>query len=88
MTDDVGPRSTQTMEALAKLKPIFDRRDGTVTVGNACQVTDGAVALLMTDEHHARAEGMEVLGYVRSYALSVLSGAVLVVVALLAVNLT
>jgi len=68
VTDDVGPRATQTMEALAKLKPIFDRRDGTVTVGNACQVTDGAVALLMTDEPHARAEGMEVLGYVRSYA--------------------
>ena len=68
VTDDVGPRANQTMEALAKLKPIFDRRDGTVTVGNACQVTDGAVALLMTDEPHARAEGMEVLGYVRSYA--------------------
>jgi acetyl-CoA C-acetyltransferase/acetyl-CoA acyltransferase len=68
VTEDVGPRAGQTMEALAKLKPIFDRRDGTVTVGNACQVTDGAVALLMTDEDHARAQGMEVLGYVRSYA--------------------
>ena len=44
VTDDVGPRANQTMEALAKLKPIFDRRDGTVTVGNSCQVTDGAVA--------------------------------------------
>jgi acetyl-CoA C-acetyltransferase/acetyl-CoA acyltransferase len=68
VTEDVGPRAGQTMEALAKLKPIFDRRDGTVTVGNACQVTDGAVALLMTDEHHAAAEGLEVMGYVRSYA--------------------
>ena len=68
VAEDVGPRAQQTMEALAKLKPIFDRRDGTVTVGNACQVTDGAVALLMTDEEHAAAEGMEVLGYVRSYA--------------------
>ena len=68
VVDDVGPRAGQTMEALGKLKPIFDRRDGTVTVGNACQVTDGAVALLMTDEEQAHAEGMEVLGYVRSYA--------------------
>ena len=67
-TEDIGPRANQTMEALTKLKPIFDRRDGTVTVGNACQVTDGAVALLMTDEHYARAEGIEVMGYVRSYA--------------------
>jgi acetyl-CoA acetyltransferase family protein len=68
VTEDVGPRAGQTMEALAKLKPIFDRRDGTVTVGNACQITDGAVALLMTDEDTAKAEGMEPLGYVRSYA--------------------
>jgi acetyl-CoA acetyltransferase family protein len=68
VVEDVGPRAGQTMEALAKLKPIFDRRDGTVTVGNACQITDGAVALLMTDEEHAASEGMEVLGYVKSYA--------------------
>jgi acetyl-CoA acetyltransferase family protein len=68
VVEDVGPRAGQTMEALAKLKPIFDRRDGSVTVGNACQITDGAVALLMTDEEHAKSEGMEVLGYVKSYA--------------------
>jgi acetyl-CoA acetyltransferase family protein len=68
VTEDVGPRAGQTMEALGKLKPIFDRRDGTVTVGNACQVTDGAVALLVTDPEQAEADGMEVLGYVSHYA--------------------
>ena len=68
VTEDVGPRAGQTMEALGKLKPIFDRRDGTVTVGNACQVTDGAVALLLTDEDAARADGTQVLGYVSHYA--------------------
>jgi acetyl-CoA acetyltransferase family protein len=68
VTEDVGPRNGQTIEALAKLKPIFDRRDGTVTVGNACQITDGAVALVMTDAEHAKAESLEVLGYVRAYA--------------------
>src|SRR5687767_11156525 len=68
VTEDVGPRAGQTMEALGKLKPIFDRRDGTVTVGNACQITDGAVALLVADAEAARAEGMEVLGYVSAYA--------------------
>ena len=47
VADDVGPRENQTIEALAKLKPYFDRRNGTVTVGNSCQVTDGAVALLI-----------------------------------------
>src|SRR5258706_6883439 len=68
VTEDVGPRANQTLEALAKLKPIFDRKDGTVTVGNACQVTDGAAALLLTDPDYASAEGHEVLGYVKSYA--------------------
>ena len=66
--EDVGPRNGQTLEALAKLKPIFDRRDGTVTVGNACQITDGAVALVMTDAAYAKSESLEVLGYVRAYA--------------------
>ncbi|HSU65282.1 MAG TPA: acetyl-CoA C-acyltransferase [Tepidisphaeraceae bacterium] len=68
VTADTGPRANQTMEALAKLKPIFDRRDGTVTVGNSCQVTDGAVALLLADPNFARSEGMDVLGYVRGYS--------------------
>jgi acetyl-CoA C-acetyltransferase len=68
VTQDVGPRANQTMEALGALKPIFDRRDGTVTVGNSCQVTDGAAAMLITDAQYAKAEGLPVLGYVRAYA--------------------
>src|SRR5205085_5918075 len=68
VTADVGPRANQTMEALGALKPIFDRRDGTVTVGNSCQVTDGAAAVLVMDEQTARSEGLEPLGYVRAYA--------------------
>jgi acetyl-CoA C-acetyltransferase/acetyl-CoA acyltransferase len=67
LAEDNGPRANQTIDALAKLKPIFDRRDGSVTVGNSCQVSDGAVALLVADEEYARSEGMEVLGYVRAY---------------------
>src|SRR5262249_28434706 len=51
--DDVGPRDNQTLEALGKLAPYFDRKNGTVTVGNACQVTDGAVALLIGDQRTA-----------------------------------
>jgi acetyl-CoA acetyltransferase family protein len=68
VTRDNGPRAGQTMEALAKLRPIFDRRDGSVTVGNACQVTDGAATVLVASEDVARAEGMKPLGYVRAYA--------------------
>jgi acetyl-CoA acetyltransferase family protein len=68
VTADNGPRPNQTIEALAKLKPIFDRRDGSVTVGNSCQITDGAVAMLLADPEFAKAEGLDVLGYVRGYA--------------------
>ncbi len=68
VTQDVGPRAEQTMEALAKLRPIFDKRDGTVTVGNSCQVTDGAAMMLVTDAATAKAEGLEVMGYVHAYA--------------------
>lgn len=47
---DVGPRDKMTMESLAKLKPYFEKETGTVTVGNACPITDGASAFLMASE--------------------------------------
>jgi acetyl-CoA acetyltransferase family protein len=65
---DVGPRENQTLEALGKLKPFFDRRWGTVTVGNSCQVTDGAVALLLMTEERAKALGLPRMGRLRGYA--------------------
>jgi acetyl-CoA acetyltransferase family protein len=71
--DDVGPRENQTLEALARLKPYFDRRNGTVTVGNACQVTDGAVALLVGDDETAARWPVPALGRVRSFAFAGLS---------------
>ena len=65
---DNGPRESQTIEALAKLKPYFDRRSGTVTVGNSSQVTDGAAALLITGEQKARELDLKPLGFVKAYA--------------------
>jgi acetyl-CoA C-acetyltransferase/acetyl-CoA acyltransferase len=70
LRDDVGPREGQTLEALAKLKPYFDRKNGTVTVGNACQVTDGAVALLVGDDATAQRWPMPPLGRIRSFAFA------------------
>ncbi len=46
LTNDVGPRDNSTVEGLAKMKPYFDKKSGTVTVGNACPITDGGSALL------------------------------------------
>src|SRR6185312_7340717 len=65
---DNGPRAQQSMEALAKLKPVFDRRTGTVTAGNASQITDGAVALLVMSEEKASLLGLRPLGVLTGYA--------------------
>lgn len=65
---DNGPRENQSSEALAKLKPVFDRRTGTVTAGNASQVTDGAVALLVMSEERAERLGFKPLGTLAGYA--------------------
>jgi acetyl-CoA acetyltransferase family protein len=66
--DDNGVREGQTIEALAKLKPVFDRRSGTVTAGNSSQITDGACALLIMEEDKAKALGYEILGTVLDYS--------------------
>ena len=69
ITEDNGPRSDTTPEALAKLKPVFDRRYGTVTAGNASQISDGAVALLvMTEEKAAELGFQQPLGRLAEYA--------------------
>lgn len=46
LSEDVGPRGNSTVEGLGKMKPYFDKKSGTVTVGNACPITDGGSALL------------------------------------------
>jgi len=72
---DVGPREGQTAEALARLRPVFDRRGGTVTAGNASPITDGAAILVLASE-----EGMKrahlpdgPLGAIRATAVKALS---------------
>jgi len=66
--NDNGVRENISMEDLAKLKPYFDRYSGTVTVGNSCQITDGAAALLVMKEEKARESGFMPLGFIRAYA--------------------
>jgi len=65
---DNGIRADTTLEQLAKLRPAFDRRYGTVTAGNASPLTDGASAVLLMSEEKARALGYEPLAYIRSHA--------------------
>ena len=65
---DDSIRDEQTLEALAKLKPYFEKPDGRVTVGNSCGVTDGACALLVATDRRARALGIEPLAEVEGFA--------------------
>ncbi|MBI3602729.1 MAG: thiolase family protein [Candidatus Omnitrophica bacterium] len=70
IVDDNGPREGQTYDALAKLKPFFERETGTVTAGNSSQITDGAVALLVICESRARELGFKPLGFIRAFAFA------------------
>ena len=65
---DNGVRSNQTLEALAKLRPVFEPETGTVTAGNSSQITDGAVALLVGTASIARELNLEPLGIIRDFA--------------------
>jgi acetyl-CoA acyltransferase len=68
-TDNIV-RADTSLEALSALKPVFDRKYGTVTAGNASPLTDGAAALLVMSEERAKALGYEPLGYLRSHAFA------------------
>lgn len=68
VTEDNGIRPDSSLEKLAKLTPMFDRRNGTVTAGNSSQITDGAVALLVCSEAMAEKLGVTPLGRLVSHA--------------------
>ena len=65
---DDGIREGQTLEKLAKLRPFFDRKNGTVTAGNASQITDAAAGVILMSESEAKKRALEPLGYLRDYA--------------------
>lgn len=73
VSEDNGVRSDTTLEKLGQLKPVFDRKYGTITAGNASPLTDGASAVLLMSEEKAQALGLQPLGYIRSYAYGALA---------------
>jgi acetyl-CoA acyltransferase len=70
VTQDNGVRTDTSLEQMAKLKPVFDRRYGSVTAANSSPLTDGASAVLLASDEAARALGYEPLAYIRSYAVA------------------
>jgi acetyl-CoA acyltransferase len=67
---DNNIRHDSTLEGYAKLRPAFDRKFGTVTAANSTPLTDGGAAVLMMREGRAKELGLDIMGYIRSYAFS------------------
>lgn len=67
VSEDIGPRGEQSMEALAKLKPLVDKLTGTITAGNACPITDGAAMMLLMSREKAESLGYKALARIRGY---------------------
>jgi acetyl-CoA acyltransferase len=70
LQQDNNIRFDSTLEGYAKLRPVFDKKHGTVTAANATPLTDGASAVLLMREDKAKALGYTPLGYIRSYAFA------------------
>ena len=72
MTQDNGIRADSSIEQLRALKPVFDRKNGSVTAGNASPLTDGGSAVLLMSEDRAKSLGYTPLAYIRSYSYAAL----------------
>jgi len=68
--EDFGPRKNQTMDALEKLKPFFDKKFGTVTAGNSSPITDGAASALIMSADKAKSLGFKHLGTIKAVAFA------------------
>ena len=68
VSEDNIVRKDSQLDAYAKLKPVFDKKYGSITAGNSSPLTDGAAALVVMAEENARALGMRPLGFVKEYA--------------------
>ena len=72
LTSDNGIREDTSYEQLAALKPVFDRKYGSVTAGNSSPLTDGSACVLLMNEEKAKSLGYTPLGIIKSYAYAAL----------------
>ncbi len=67
ISEDVGPRGDSSVEKLAKLRPFFEKATGTVTVGNACPITDGGSMWLLCSESAVKKYNLEPMAKMIDY---------------------
>src|SRR5512132_1787659 len=72
LTSDNGIREDTSYEQLAALRPVFDRKYGSVTAGNSSPLTDGGACVLLMNEQKAKSLGYTPLGIIKSYAYAAL----------------
>ena len=72
LTSDNGIREDTSYEQLAALKPVFDRKYGSVTAGNSSPLTDGGACVLLMSEEKAKSLGYTPMGIIKSYAYAAL----------------
>jgi acetyl-CoA acyltransferase len=72
LTSDNGIREDTSYEQLAALKPVFDRKYGSVTAGNSSPLTDGGACVLLMSEDKAKSLGYTPMGIIKSYAYAAL----------------
>ncbi|MBT7609782.1 MAG: thiolase family protein [Bacteriovoracaceae bacterium] len=67
LNSDVGPRENSTIEGLSKMRPYFEKKSGTVTVGNSCPITDGGSALLFCSEEALKKYNLEPMALIKDF---------------------
>lgn len=67
IADDIGFRSNSTVEGLGKLKPYFEKETGTVTVGNACPITDGGSMWMLASEEAVKKYNLDPMARMLDY---------------------
>jgi acetyl-CoA acyltransferase len=72
LTSDNGIRTDTSIEQMRALKPVFDKRYGSVSAGNSSPLTDGGSAVLLMSEERAETLGYKPLAFIRSYAYAAL----------------
>jgi acetyl-CoA acyltransferase len=70
LNEDIGPRAEQSIEALTKLKPFFDKKTGSITAGNSCPITDGAAMVMLMSREKAKDLGMKPIATIRGYGFA------------------